>query len=116
MKKNLTLAIATSCFNEEANVKEFINRSQKALHCLAEQILIEQQLVLDYDIIVLDNGSHDNTIGVLKQLTLIHSNLKVFRNKINYGPEASMIKALSIAKSYDYVFTLFDTRNPIEIR
>ncbi|UCC96044.1 MAG: glycosyltransferase family 2 protein, partial [Candidatus Omnitrophota bacterium] len=67
-----------------------------------------------FEIIVIDDGSSDNTYEVVSQLSRDVAQLKVLRNSGNYGKGYSVKRGMLSAK-YEYgVFTDVDLSTPID--
>ena len=58
---------------------------------------------LQYEYVVIDNASPDETVSRVKELRQYDSNVKLFVNLRNYGPVRSPFAALSKTRG-DYVF------------
>lgn len=71
-----TLTIATYCFNEEGNVREFYRRCKEVLAKLPEY---------DYEFIVADNCSTDGTQEVLREIAAEDPRFRVILNSRNFG-------------------------------
>lgn len=83
----------------------------------AEKYLVEtmesivNQTIDDYEIIVIDDGSEDETLSILNDYSSNYDNLTVLTQE-NSGPSAARNKGLDIAKG-DYVF-FFDADDILE--
>ena len=60
MKK--IISIVTPTFNEELNIERLVIEIEKVMHSYGSKY--------DYEHIVIDNRSNDNTIKILKKLTI----------------------------------------------
>lgn len=92
MLRTPTISIIYPVFNESNIVASTLNRSIAQLDALN----------IDYEIIVVDDGSTDSTPEILNTLTKQHKNLRVHRNIRNEGQGASILTGMSMA-SKDYV-------------
>jgi len=72
------LYVVLPCYNEEENIKELI-REWKA----QEQKLYHRNIILQ--LIIVNDGSSDNTLNIVKELEKIMGNLKVLNHEINRG-------------------------------
>lgn len=72
---SLSLSIIIPAYNEEANIGPVVKESYEAL----------KNLTSDFDIVVVDDCSSDNTQNVLKELQTSIPQLKVIRNEKNIG-------------------------------
>jgi glycosyltransferase involved in cell wall biosynthesis len=83
----MDLSIVIPVFNEEENVKPLIAEITAALQPLSKR----------YEIVVIDDGSRDNTFHVLAQVYRIDSHLRVIRLKRNFGQTAALAAGLAHA-------------------
>jgi hypothetical protein len=61
------------------------------------------QSVQPLEIIVVDDGSTDDSLAVIEGLARYHAHIRVLRNEVNQGVNASLNRALSVAKG-DYIY------------
>lgn len=78
MKKKIS--IFTPCYNEEGNVYNMCIEIRKVMEALPQY---------DYEHILSDNSSTDNTWGILKSLAKEDKRIKVILNERNFGPGRS---------------------------
>ena len=71
-------------------------------HCLA---MIEKQSFTDYEIILVDDGSPDNSLQIAVDLCETNKNLRVIELSRNFGHHPAMTAGLSESKG-DYVFLI----------
>lgn len=83
-----SLSLVSWALNEEENVADFISKAHE--FC--------QSVALDYEIIIVDDGSTDNTLRILNKNSQLDSRLSYFSNQKNMGVGFSMKKALSLAR------------------
>ena len=103
MKKKIS--IVTPTFNEEQNIK-----------LLCDKIKIEfSKLDYDYEHIVIDNNSTDNTVPILRKICLDDKNLKVIVNNKNYGHLKSPFYGLMQATGDAVIIISSDFQDPIDI-
>ena len=103
MKKKIS--IVTPTFNEEQNIK-----------LLCDKIKIEfSKLDYDYEHIVIDNNSTDNTVPILRKICLDDKNLKVIVNNKNYGHLKSPFYGLMQASGDAVIIISSDLQDPIDI-
>src|SRR5574344_640579 len=85
----MKLSIVVPCYNEEDNVNVFYN----------EVIQIFKNKKIKYEIIFVNDGSHDNTMKVLNEiLKQSKENIKVINFSRNFGKEAAMYAGLKESK------------------
>ena len=100
-----SISIIGPCFNEEKNIDEYLTRVIK----------ISEKIGLDYKIILVDDGSQDNTW--LKILEHSEKNNKIQGIKFtrNFGHQSALMAGISFANS-DYVFCSdVDLQDPPEL-
>lgn len=78
MKKRIS--IFTPCYNEEKNVYEL---------CIAIKNVMTKLTNYDYEHILSDNASTDNTWEILKKLASDDKHIKIIENERNFGPGRS---------------------------
>src|SRR5437588_3979785 len=104
--KRKNISVIAGCFNEEANLEEFVSRVHKVFRALPQY---------DYEIIVIDNASTDNSVEVLRYLAAHDRHLKVILNSRNFGHVRSPYYAL-LQASGDAVFAMAsDLQDPPEL-
>ena len=102
MKK---ISIITPTFNEELNIK-----------ILCEKIKNEfNKFNYEYEHIVIDNCSTDNTVPILRELCKKDKKLKVILNNKNYGHLNSPFYALKQVNSDAAILINSDFQDPIEL-
>ncbi|OGZ43255.1 MAG: hypothetical protein A3J55_02575 [Candidatus Ryanbacteria bacterium RIFCSPHIGHO2_02_FULL_45_17b] len=69
------LSVVIPCYNEESNILELYARLSKAF----------QEITPQYEFIFVDNNSHDNTRGILRELAQKDNCVKVILFARNYG-------------------------------
>jgi glycosyltransferase involved in cell wall biosynthesis len=89
MKKELCLIM--SCFNGEKTITKTL-----------ESILIQDLDKSKYDIIIVDNGSSDETINIIEEFSEIE-NAKIILFKDNIGIYQDWNRAFALAKDYKYI-------------
>ncbi len=88
------ISVIIPVYNEEINI---INLLQELKQCLKKKI--------KYEIIVVDDGSTDNTLGSIKNKIDKFENLKIIVHNKNYGQSISLRTGIKRA-SFDYIVTL----------
>lgn len=102
-KKSRLISIVTTAYNEEAILEETILEWDSWLN----------QKKLNYEIIVYNDGSKDNTIQILKKLTSQLKSLRYINGDYNKGYGYGMKKAIENAHG-DYIVTI-DSDNQYKI-
>ena len=100
----MKLSLVVPCYNEEENIALFADTAERALEGV------------EYEIIFINDGSKDNTIGELKKLVDRNSaNITVVDFSRNFGKEAGMYAGLQKAKG-DYIsFVDADLQQPVSV-
>jgi len=93
--EKMDITVVVPFFNEEENVKEMHQRLTAALANLKK----------NYEVIFIDDGSTDNSYGIIKDLALADKRLKVIRFKKNFGQTAA-IYAGFIAATGDIIIPM----------
>lgn len=93
MKSNYSLSAFFPAYNEEKNLKALIKK--------ADQIF--NQLFFNYEIIIINDGSRDNTLQILEELKGSFSKLKIISHKENLGYGAAL-KSGFLAAQKDLIF------------
>jgi glycosyltransferase involved in cell wall biosynthesis len=91
----MDISIVVPAYNEEESLPELIARASSIL----------QELKKSHEIIIVDDGSNDNTLPVLKDLKQNYPSLKIISFRKNYGKSAALSEAFKIATG-DYVITM----------
>src|SRR5271167_1622221 len=104
MPKSLT--ILTPCYNEEANVRELYLRVRAAIAAAGNY---------QYEHILIDNASTDNTLNELKAIAAHDRNVKVIRNTRNFGHIRSPMHALYQASGDAVIGIVADLQDPPEM-
>lgn len=100
MKK---VSIVTGCFNEEENIKNWYN-----------QVLFEINKMnnYDYEMIIIDNCSEDNTVNIIKELAYSDKKVKVIINSKNFGVACSPFYAMQQASGDAMIYLASDLQDP----
>ena len=88
MKKK-KISIVVPIYNEEEGVKAFINDSL---------LLVCQNLNYDYEILLVNDGSTDNSLKILQELSTQHKSIRVISLSRNFGKEPALSAGLQYTK------------------
>ena len=99
------ISIVTPTYNEEGNIKELCLK-------ISEEM---KKTKYDYEHIVIDNNSTDNTINILKLLALKDKKLKIIINSRNFGHIKSPIHALMQSSGDASILITADFQDPPEL-
>lgn len=84
----MLLTIVIPVFNEQENVKPLVDL---IIHTM-------QEVNYDYEIIFVDDGSTDNTLGELIKVKKVNNHTKIITFKKNYGQTASLSAGFDYAR------------------
>ncbi len=105
-KKEL-ISIVVPCYNEEESLPLFYNAMCKVMEDMKEAV--------DFELILVNDGSRDNTLAVSKELAAGDGRVKYVSLSRNFGKESAMYAGLQKAKG-DYVATMdADLQDPPEL-
>jgi len=113
-ERMINLAFVSSAYNEEKNLSILYQRCKRAY----DMVLLKcgQEAKIKFHFIVADNASEDNSVSVLEKLCKEDPAITLLINYRNYGPEASVVNALSVAGSCDLIILLCsDLQDPPEL-
>ena len=91
----MDISIVIPAYNEAESLPELLQKVENSLH----------QLKKSYEIIVVDDGSHDGTLEVLRTLRVNYHSLKVISFRKNYGKSAAFSEAFKLARG-EFVVTM----------
>lgn len=98
------LSIVSPMHNEELNVELFLSRTDKVL----------KEMSVEYEILIVNDGSTDNTPALLKEAVNKISNLRVVSLAKNSGQWAAIYAGMQLSKG-EYVIVMdSDLQNPPE--
>ena len=100
------ISVVAGCYNEEGNLQEFYDRLMAVFQQLQQY---------DYEIIVADNCSTDNSQDILRRLAAADKKFKVILNSNNFGQIRSPFNALLQASGDGVVAITSDLQNPPEM-
>ena len=102
---NKLISIVTPTFNEENNIEAL---------CLAVSEEMKK-LPYDYEHIIIDNSSDDNTVGILRKLIDKNKKIKVIVNEKNYGHIRSPVHAIFQATGDAVILMMSDFQDPVSL-
>ena len=106
MEKRKKISIAGTCYNESGNIRELYDR------CMAE---LKKFPAYDYEFVMADNCSTDDTREKLRQLANEDKNFKVIFNANNFGPINSGMNAFCAATGDVVIQIAADLQDPPEL-
>ena len=104
--KRKKISVASSCYNEEGNLREFYDRMINVMAQFPQY---------DYEIIMADNCSTDRSRSILRQIASHDRNFKVILNANNFGPIRSGYNAFLQATGDAVVLMSSDLQDPPEL-
>lgn len=105
MKK--LISVVSSAFNEQDNIEELCARIKQTCETLQDNY--------DYEQIILDNGSTDNTAQKLRDLAATDKHIKVILNTRNFGHIRSPYYGILQAKGDAVISIASDLQEPPEL-
>ena len=99
------ISIVAPIFNEEDNIVEFYQRCKKTLLNVSEK----------WEIIFVDDGSSDKSLGILIELNRKDPNVKIIKLSRNFGKELALTSGLDLASGEVIVPIDSDLQDPPEL-
>lgn len=101
------ISIVVPCYNEEDAIGIFYGESLKVIDSL-----LKEKVISEYEYIFVDDGSRDNTLKIMRDLSKRDCRVHFVSFSRNFGKEAALYAGLSKA-SGDYTATLdVDLQDP----
>ena len=107
MSRKPLISIAIPAYNESANIDELWSRLTR----MFEQLNSEY----DFEVVVCENGSRDDTFAKLTQIKRVDSRLKIVQLSRNFHMEGGMLAALSEVSGDACVIMSADLQDPPEM-
>ena len=105
MQESLSLSIVIPAYNEAENLPTLINRLLSVLVPLS----------VGYEIIIVDDGSDDNTQEVLGQDLVKNQNIKVIHLSRNFGHQAALNAGIDYSSGEAVITMDADLQHPPEL-
>ena len=100
------LSVVVPCYNEEDAIPIFLGEITKVLSDMKS---------VDYELVFVDDGSHDATLSILRKLSKGYSRVRYVSFSRNFGKEAAMLAGLETAVG-DYVAVMdIDLQDPPDL-
>jgi glycosyltransferase involved in cell wall biosynthesis len=106
MNDRKLISVVTPCYNEEKNVKLIYAEVNNVFERLGKY---------DYEHVFIDNGSHDETVNILKQIAEQDHRVKIIVNTRNFGLIRSSFYGLIQPKGDAVVLIFCDLQDPPEL-
>ena len=107
MSRKPLISIAIPAYNEAENIPELWRRLTGMFQGLDNEY--------DFEVVVCENGSHDNSYEKLMEIRLTDSRLKIVRLSRNFHMEGGMLAALSKISGDACVIMSADLQDPPEM-
>ena len=101
----MDISVVIPTYNEEANINMLFDRLQKVL----------EKITTDYEMIFVNDGSRDNTIGFVKELAHKHPQVKYIDFSRNFGHQIAVTAGLEKASGEAIVIIDADLQDPPEL-
>ena len=101
-KKNVLVSVVIPAHNEAAGIEHAINE--------IEQVL--DGCEIEYELIIVDDGSRDRTFERVREIEKIHRGLKGIQFSRNFGKEAALLAGLKAAKGSAVITMDADLQHP----
>ena len=85
--KNVEISVVAPCYNEAKGLHEFVTRTHEVL----------KKLKTTYELILINDGSRDESLDVAVKLTKLFPNLKVVNLSRNFGHQVAVTAGMDIA-------------------
>ncbi|MCF8145556.1 MAG: glycosyltransferase family 2 protein [Deltaproteobacteria bacterium] len=92
-KHHISLSVFFPCFNEALNIEDLVLEATEIL----------DNLVQEYEILIINDGSTDNTGLVTEKLAVKHKNVRVIHHQKNRGYGAALISGFS-SSAHEWIF------------
>lgn len=104
IKKNPALSVVIPAYNEDARLLPTLQRITEYF----------SDLRMEYEIVVVDDGSRDDTARIARQFALENRRVRVLRNAKNRGKGGAVRRGVAAARGRRILFTDSDLSTPIE--
>ena len=92
-KPNISLSVFFPCYNEQGNIERVIRQALEVLPAISN----------DYEIIMVDDGSQDDTGAIIDRLAAEHPNVRAIHHDVNEGYGGALQSGFAAAAK-DWVF------------
>ncbi len=104
-KNTIELSVVAPCYNEEKCLPEFVKRTDAVL----------RQLKMNYEIILVNDGSLDRSLEIAIELTKEYKHLKVANLSRNFGHQVAVTAGMDLAVGEAVVLIDADLQDPPEL-
>lgn len=103
--KTVNYSVVIPVFNEEENIKLLYPRLKSVLGKVGKS----------YEIIFIDDGSHDNSFNILKELYKKNKNIKIIKFSRNFGQQRAYTAGIAYATGKALILMDADLQHPPEL-
>jgi glycosyltransferase involved in cell wall biosynthesis len=86
------------------------NEAENILDVLAEAVAVLESIEPDYEVVVVDDGSRDNTASLVRQFAETHDRVRLVRHPVNQGYGAAVWTGLTSSTGEKRFFTDSDAQ------
>ena len=104
-KPSIELSVVIPCYNEEAGLPEMIRRTDDVL----------KHSGASYEMILVNDGSRDNTFGAAVHLSTVYDRLLVVNLSRNFGHQVAVTAGMDMARGSAVVLIDADLQDPPEL-
>lgn len=104
--KRALIAVVIPVYREEKNLLNLLARLNTVTSSIAE---------IDWEYIFINDGSPDDSIGILKQLAAQHKNIKIIDFSRNFGKEVALTAGVHAANADAVICMDADLQHPPEV-
>jgi len=99
------LSVVIPCYNEEDSLPQLVEALSAEL----------QGVVASYEVILVDDGSRDRTLPILREISRTHHAFRYLALSRNFGKESAMLAGLSHARGDKVAIMDADLQHPPEL-
>lgn len=107
MTKKKLISIVTPCYQEEENIGQLIEAIREVMKTYEEKY--------DYEHLIVDNSSIDNTVAIVKKYAAEDKRVKLIVNSRNFGHIRSSFHALESASGDAIIGMASDFQDPVDL-
>jgi len=105
MNNRIHFSIVAPCYNEGGGLEEFIARI----------IPLMESLKKEFEILLVNDGSTDNTFDISKKLAQSHNQIRIINFSRNFGHQAAVTAGLDNSKGDAVIIIDSDLQDPPEV-
>jgi polyisoprenyl-phosphate glycosyltransferase len=106
MKDKKKISIVTPVYNEEGNLIELSERLKK---------VFENNRKYLFEVVLIENGSHDNSYSICKEISQKDSRFKVLKLSRNFGADGAVTAGMNFIDGDAAVLMASDLQDPPEL-